>query len=447
MKGFGTVITGTLVSGHVSVGESIMVYPMGITSKVRGIQVHNQSVNNAEAGMRTAINFQGLEKTAIQRGEVLSSPGALKSSYMVDVSLHFLSSNPKLIKNRTLVRFHTGTSEILGNLILLDREELSPGDTVVAQLRLNTPVALVKEDRFVIRSYSPIRTIGGGEVLNPIPKKHKRLNDASVEGLKRLNSQTPEQIVSYLVNESGYEGIGFSDLKIMTNVPEKQLERVLQDLMSKKTVLQSDKENRTYIHSEIVENLKTDMLNYLEHYHETFALKAGMPKEELKTKLPPNLASKLFNLILNQMIKAEQIVQEENTVRLVSHAISLGADQAAVRDKILNAYLNSGLQPPYFKELSKTLDIDPARSRDVLMHLVEEGHLVKTKEDLYFHAAAIEDLKKRLVEFLESGGEITTPQFKEMTGVSRKFVIPLAEYFDATNVTLRVGDVRKLRRG
>ncbi len=446
MKGFGTVITGTLVSGQVNVGDSIMVYPLGITSKVRGIQVHNQSVNNAEAGMRTAINFQGLEKTAIQRGEVLSSPGALKSSYMIDVSLHFLPSIPKSIKNRTLVRFHTGTSEILGNLILLDREELAPGDTVVAQLRLNTPVALVKEDRFVIRSYSPIRTIGGGQVLNPIPKKHKRLNENSVEGLKRLNSQTPDQIVSYLVNESGYEGIRFSDLKIMTNVPEKQLERVLQDLMSNKTVLQSDRENRTYIHSEIVSNLKTNMLDYLKHYHESFALKAGMPKEELKTKLPPNLASKLFNLILNQMIKTEQIFQEENTVRLASHTISLGADQAAVRDKILNAYLNSGLQPPYFKALSKTLDIDPARSRDVLMHLVEEGHLVKTKEDLYFHAAAIENLKKRLVGFLESGGEITTPQFKEMTGVSRKFVIPLAEYFDATNVTLRVGDVRMLRK-
>jgi selenocysteine-specific elongation factor len=232
----------------------------------------------------------------------------------------------------------------------------------------------------------------------------------------------------------------------MTNVPEKQLERVLQDLMSKKTVLQSDKENRTYIHSEIVEILKTDTLNFLKHYHESFALKAGMPKEELKTKLPSNLASKLFNLILNQMIKTEQIVQEENTVRLASHSISLGADQAAVRDNILSAYLNSGLQPPYFKALSKTLDIDPARSRDVLMHLVEEGHLIKTKEDLFFHTAAIENLKKRLVEFLESDGEITTPQFKEMTGVSRKFVIPLAEYFDATNVTLRVGDVRMLRK-
>ena len=145
MKGFGTVITGTLVSGSINDGASIMVYPQGITSKIRGLQVHNQSVDSAAAGMRTAINFQGLEKAAIQRGEVLSSPGALKPSYMVDIDLNFLSSNPKPIKNRTLVRFHTGTSEILGNLILLDREELLAGDSTVAQLRLNSPVTLSKK--------------------------------------------------------------------------------------------------------------------------------------------------------------------------------------------------------------------------------------------------------------------------------------------------------------
>ncbi len=446
MKGFGTVITGTLISGSINDGAAVMVYPLGITSKIRGIQVHNQSVGSAEAGMRTAINFQGLEKTAIQRGEVLSSPDALKPSYMIDVALNFLASNPKPMKNRTLVRFHTGTSEILGNLILLDREELSPGESTVAQLRLNSPVTLIKEDRFVIRSYSPIRTIGGGEVLNPIPKKHKQFNSATIAGLKQLGDQSPAEIILYHVKESGFAGLIFSDLRIMTNVPDRQLENILQDQLSKKLIIQSDKENRTYIHNDILAQLKKDMGAYLQTYHEAFPLKTGMPKEELKTKFPLTLAPKLFNLTLNLMIKAEHIVQEENTVRLAAHTISLGADQADVKDKILDTYLDCGLQPPYFKELSKTLNIDPSRSKEVLMHLVDEGRLVKTKEDLYFHASAIEDLKKKLVAFLEERGEITTPQFKEMTAVSRKYVIPLAEFFDAKNVTLRVGDVRKLRR-
>ncbi len=447
MKGFGTVITGTLISGNVKVGDTIMIYPSEITSKVRGIQVHNKSVTEAHAGMRTAINFQGLEKTSIQRGEVLASANTLKSSYMVDIALHYLSSNTKPLRNRALVRFHTGTSEVLGNLILLDREELSPGENTVAQLRLKYPVALVKDDRFVIRSYSPVRTIGGGEIINPIPQKHKRFKPPVIEGLKNLSNQPPEEIISFHVNESGYQGISFADLKIMTNVPEKQLEAVIQNLLSQKTIMQADKDNRIYIHKGIVKNLKDGTLNYLEKYHKTFPLKSGMPKEELKTKFPSALVSKVFNLIVNQMIKDNDIAQEENTVRLATHAVSLGEDQADVRDKILDIYSQAGLQPPYFKDLSKSLDVESNRSRDVLLHLVEEGLIVKAKEDLYFHAQAIEALKKRLVEFLDTHGEITTPQFKEMTGASRKYVIPLAEYFDAKNVTLRVGDVRKLRKG
>jgi selenocysteine-specific elongation factor len=172
-----------------------------------------------------------------------------------------------------------------------------------------------------------------------------------------------------------------------------------------------------------------------------------MSKEELKTKFPPLLTSKLFNLTLNQMVKEKEIAQEENIIRLASHAVSLGGKQADVKDKMLKTYLNAALQPPYFKELAKSLDADVKRSWEVLMHLVNEGIIVKVKEDLYFHSEAINTLRKRLVQFLEAQGEITTPQFKEMTGVSRKYVIPLAEYFDSTNVTLRVGDVRKLRKG
>jgi selenocysteine-specific elongation factor len=447
MKGFGTVITGTLISGRVKVGDTIMIYPSGITSKVRGIQVHNQSADKAAAGMRTAINFQGLEKEAISRGEVLSKPNTLEASYMVDISLHYLASNKKPLKNRTRIRFHTGTSEILGNVILLDREELAPGEEAIIQLRLDSPVALVKDDRFVIRSYSPIYTIGGGEVLNPIPLKHKRLKSETIEGLKRLGDQEPEALISYHTEASEYQGVSFSHLKMMTNLADKQLENTLQGLLSKKTLIQVDKENRIYIHDSGFEKLKRDTQGQLTTFHKTNPLKQGMSKEELKTKFPPYLTSKLFNLTLNQMIKKNEIVQEENTVRLASHAVSLGGKQADVRDKILDTYQKSGLQPPYFKELAKSLDIDAKRAKDVLMHLVNEGAIVKVKEELYFNAGAVNTLKKKLVEFLQAQGQITTPRFKEMTGVSRKYVIPLAEYFDSTNVTLRVGDVRKLRKG
>ena len=447
MKGFGTVITGTLISGHVRVGDSIMIYPLEITSKVRGIQVHNQSADRASAGMRTAINFQGLEKEALRRGEVLSKPGSLVASYMVDVSLHYLASNKKPLKNRTRVRFHTGTSEVLGNIILLDREELASDASTTAQLRLDAPVALVKDDRFVVRSYSPVYTIGGGKVLNPIPLKHKRFKPEVVDGLKALEHQVPEAIIAFQVEAAGYQGVSFAHLKMMTNLPDKQLEKLLQNLLSQKTLIQIEKENRIYIHRTCFEALQEEIQRQLADYHQTHPLKAGMSKEELKTKFPALLTPKLFNLTLNRMTKEKIIAQEENIIRLASHAVSLGGKQADVKNMILKTYLNAGLQPPYFKELAKSLDADAKRSREVLMHLVNEGNIIKVKEDLFFHCEAINALKKKLVTFLQDQAEITTPQFKEMTGVSRKYVIPLAEYFDSTNVTLRVGDVRKLRKG
>jgi selenocysteine-specific elongation factor len=447
MKGFGTVITGTLVSGKINVGETIMVYPTGITSKVRGIQVHNQSAESAEAGMRTAINFQGLDKTAVKRGEVLSTPDALIASYMVDVSFHYLASNKKPLKNRTLVRFHTGTSEVMGYLILLEQEELPPGQTVVAQLRLDSPVAIVKDDRFVIRSYSPVRTIGGGQVLNPIPQKHKRLKQDVIDGLQHLTDEDPESIISQQIQQAGYGGVSLSHLKIMTNLTDKQLDTALQHLLSKKTITQTDKQNRIFLHQSTFDKLIQKTSEYLANYHADKPLKAGMPKEELKSKFPQLSDPKVFNLILNQMIKSDQIAQEENTVRLSDHRVSLGADQADIRKKIEGIYKKGGLQPPYFREVPKLLGVDPNHTKDVMLLLVEEGQIVKTKDDLYFHIDAITELKNRLVDFLKSNEEITTPQFKEMTGASRKYVIPLIEYFDASKVTLRVGDSRKLRGG
>ncbi len=445
MKGFGTVITGTLISGHVRSGDTIMIYPSGITSKVRGIQVHNQSVDIAEAGMRTAINFQGLEKTSINRGDVVSMPEALKSSYMQDVAFHFLPGNKKPFKNRTLIRVHTGTSEMLGFLVLLDREELSPGETSVAQLRLGSPVAVVKDDRFVIRSYSPVRTIGGGHILNPIPVKHKRFKPDVVKGLEGIVDQAPKAIIPYHVDESGYKGVSFTDLKIMTNIPEKQLNGFIQELMSTKTVVQYDKENRIFIHNNQLEGLKKKTLDYLGNYHKANPLKAGMPKEELRSKFPARLDLKLFNLMLNQMIKNNRVVRNENMVHLESHKVSLAGDQAELRDKILDVYRKSGLTPPYSTELSNVLDVDTASIDDMLLLLMNEGLIVKIKQKLYFHADAIHKLKKKLVDFILSNEEITTPQFKDLTGVSRKYSIPLIEYFDSINTTIRVGNSRKIR--
>lgn len=447
MKGFGTVITGTLISGMIRVGEQIMIYPSGVISKVRGIQVHNASVEQAVSGMRTAINFQGLEKASINRGDVLSSPNALTSSFMVDVGLHYLKSNKKPIKNRTRIRFHTGTSEVLGNLILLDSEELASGSSIAAQLRLDAPVAVVKDDRFVIRSYSPVRTIGGGGILNPIPQKHKRFKPEVFSGIQKLGELSPEEVITYHAEEAGYQGISFSDLRIMTNISDKKLDGSIQRLLSDKVFLTIDREQRVFIHRTCFEQLFSEANVLLNAFHKINPLKPGMPKEELKSRLPPQISPKLFTLMIQNMIKSGQMVQEENMVRLSTHSVLLGQDQTDVRKKILDAYQQNGLTPPYFKEFCKTQNLDEIKSKEVLHVLVDEGLIVRIKDDLYFHQEAILMIKKKLVDFLNAHGEITTPQFKDMTGASRKFVIPIIEYFDARNVTIRVGDIRKLRNG
>ena len=447
MKGFGTVITGTLVSGQVRTGDTIMIYPSKITSKVRGVQVHNESVETAGSGMRTAINFQGLEKSAIFRGDVVSFPGALVPSYMVDVSLTYLAGNRRPIKNRTRVRFHTGTCEILGILALLDRDELAPGESTVAQMRLDTPVSLVRDDRFVIRSYSPIRTVGGGYVLNPIPRKHKRFRDDVVAGLTGLMEADVEDRIAYHAAQSGYRGASFAELKIMVNLSDKPLQTALSSLLTKRRLIQTDKENRIFIHGEVFDRLRDEMRDFLDTYHKAHPLKAGMSKEELKSKFPTILGTKLFNHALTQMIKDGEVVQDEKTIRLAAHEVSLQVDQADLKAKIEAAYRENGLTPPYFRDLAQQLGVSEKQGKEVLNLLVEERVVVKAKEDLFFDAAAIADLKGRVVDFLGDHAEMTAPDFKQMTGLSRKYLIPLLEYFDGANVTIRVGDARKLRRG
>jgi len=446
MKGFGTVITGTLVTGTVQVGDRVQLYPKETTAKVRGIQVHNQSVNQAGAGLRTAINFQGLDRDLVKRGDVLARAETLKTSYMVDVSVEYLAGNKKTLKNRTRMRLHTGTSEVVGNLILLDREELLSGETCACQLRLDAPVALVRDDRFVLRNYSPVYTIGGGQVLNPIPVKHKMNRPEVIKSLEILAGRDKDKIIDLHLLEAGDKGLSFTDLSIMTNMAEKKLQAAMQNLLSKKKALLINREARVYIHHICFKNLQKAILNNLTSYHDNHPLKSGMPKEELKSRLHSSLDPRLFNMLMTQTVKQSAIIIEGDLVRLADHKVALKIDQEEIKKKVIGIYLQGKLMPPYFKEVSKMIAIDPAQAREVLMHLVNQGLIIKVKEDLYFHQEPIEQLKKQLENYIEKNHEITTPEFKKMTGASRKYVIPLLEYFDAVNFTIRVGDSRKLRK-
>jgi selenocysteine-specific elongation factor len=444
MKGFGTVVTGTLISGKVRVGDNVMIYPAGIGAKVRGIQVHNQSAEASTAGLRTAINFQGLDKAAINGGDVVAAPNTLRPTYMVDVWLQYLKSAERPLKNRTKIRFHTGTKEVLGYVVLLDREELLPGEDTIVQCRLHSPVVVMKDDRFVIRSYSSMHTAGGGSILDPFPRKHKR-SKIIVRDMQLLIDGDVESIINYHMTKSGFKGVSFADLILMTNQTEKQLIQKLQHLLSSKKVVLVDRENRVYINSATLEELKGITQNILMEYHEKHPLKGGMSKEELKSKLPARVSSKLFNLLVGDMIEGKMLMQDKDIIRLASHQVALEGDQSKIRKEIEETYLRSGLQPPYFKDLVKSISGSSKTATDVLFHMLEEGVLMKVKDDLYFHKTVIEKLKNEFIEYLKAHAEITTPRFKEMTGVSRKYTIPLIEYFDSIKLTIRIGDSRRLR--
>jgi len=305
-------------------------------------------------------------------------------------------------------------------------------------------VAVVRDDRFVLRSYSPVRTIGGGNILNPVPLKHKRFKPDIVEGLQCLLTDDPEEIITYHVRSMGVRGVSFSALMIMTNLSEKILDKMLQAMLSRRDVIQIDKEQRLYVHKATFEALQNQLTDYLARYHTAYPLKAGMPKEELKSKLAATVSTKVFTMALNQLTTANTIVQVGDMVNLATHKVSLGVDQAVVKKKIAQIYLENGLQPPYFKDIVKSMDLDSSSAKDVLPLLVDEGILIKAKQELYFHNEPLNRLKAELIGYLQTHQEITTPQFKDMTGASRKFVIPLLEYFDAKHITIRVGDIRKL---
>ncbi len=444
MRGFGTVVTGTTVSGHIDVGSEVTIYPQGIRSKVRGIQVHHQDVPSVRAGLRTAINLQGLEKKAITRGDVVAEKDSLKPTYILDTVLKYLDSATKKLQNRAKVRFHCSTSEIIATVILLDRDNLSPGDQCFAQIRLERPAVLLSRDRFVIRSYSPIKTIGGGYILNPIPLKKKRFSQDVLKELD-ISDKGPEQaIVEQHIKGGRLQGLSKTELSFLTNLSKKDLDGIVNRLISNNIIFKSDMENDIFIHPEFYNKAKEEIITIISDYHRRFPLKEGLIKEELRSRMAGNVKEKLFNHLINDLIQEALIVREKDIIRVKDHQIKLLQDQEELSNQIEQIYLKEGLEPPYFKDLGQ--NIREREGRDLLEIMVRDGTLIKVKEDLYFHKKAIEELKRGLVDFIKEKGEITTPELKELTGVSRKYTIPLIEYFDKIQLTVRIGDKRILRK-
>ncbi len=447
IKGFGTVVTGTAITGRLKVGDAVMVYPPLYKARVRSLQMHGASVEELLAGSRAAVNLQGLEKEEMERGMVVATPGALIPSRRLDVFLEVLESAPRPLKHRQTVRFHTGTSERLSVPLLLDADEVPPGSSGYVQFILRDAVAVKPGDRFVIRNLSPAVTWGGGQILHVNPTRHKRHQEGVLSGLQTLEQGAPEEQVRFYLEEAGPAGRSRSALAAMLPWEPTDLANLLNALVQRGEALLYDPENQRYILTDTARALEEEIHRHLKAYHQKNPLKPGLSKEELRRKLPPQMEVRLFNDLLGRLAQQKQVALEKDLVRLASHRVQLATDQEDVTRRLAALYQRGRLSPPTLKEVEAALKLPLAKLQPLLAVLVNQGSLVKVKEDLYFHTEAVAQLKAALVDFLKKNGEISVPQFKDLTQTSRKFTIPLLEHFDTNRVTVRVGEARRLREG
>lgn len=452
MRGFGTVITGTSLSGRIETGADLMFYPGGLTAKIRGIQVHGQDVGLVEAGHRTAINLQGIEKEQINRGDVAATPGSLIGSTLLDAELHYLRSAGKELKNRTQVRVHLGTREIVGRVVLLESGSLIPGETTHIQLLLQEPVAVWPGDHYVIRSYSPITTIGGGTILNAAPRKRKRTLERDREANRAyfaaLAAADSEQKLLLLVEECGSKGITADQLAARTGVFSKKLKKQLQHPVSTGALLVIDSDSQRLLAASVGETISRQITDLLAKFHQQNPLKSGLAKEELRSQLRPPVDQKILHALLAGLVKKGALEQMGAEVKLSGHTVTLQVDEQEMEQKIGALYREAGLAPPILKDVLAAFGDFPDRQiRQVIDLLVAKGTLIKINESLCFHAPAIHALQETVAAFIRKEGEIDAQHFKDLTGLTRKFSIPLLEYFDKIKLTIRIDDKRVLRKG
>jgi len=443
IRGFGTVVTGTVAGGQITLDERVEIYPRQLQAKVRGLQTHGRPVSAAVAGQRVAVNLQGIERAAIERGDVLSLPGLLRPTFMLDATCELLADAPAPLKPRQRVRFHIGTSEVMARVHLLDAEQIEPGHRGYVQLRLEAPIVALPRERYVIRSYSPMVTIGGGELLDVAPAKARR-SQSLVARLAVLEGGTPDAVIEEHIMRVGPGGARTADLRARTAFGPETLRGLLADLTARGRVLVVDRE--WYVHAEAAERLREAATAALVAFHRREPLKPGMSKEELRTRLG-GLDERVFLHLLDRFAAEGTLAVEKDKVRLTSHQVRLDARQQASLERLESEFRDAGVAPPSLEEVFAKLHMTRAEHQALAQVLVDERRLVRIREGLYLHAEALHSAQARVVAFLRERKSITPQEIKDLLGISRKYAIPLLEYLDAQRITVRVGDKRVLREG
>jgi selenocysteine-specific elongation factor len=417
MKGFGTVVTGTLMAGRLEVEQEVELYPTGRRLRIRGLQVHGKAATRAVAGQRTAVNLAGIEHSQIERGMVLSEPGWFSPVRVVDARLQLLPT-ARALKLRTLVHLHAGTAETIAEMRLLDGASLQPGESAWVRLRLREGLLLLPGDRCILRQFSPVVTIGGATVgeIDPPRRTHP-------DRLRTLAGASPAAAAQLLVTESP-AGLDRAELRRRLGVAPELPGGLL--VCGTHVIAQRWAQTRLSLAE------KT-----LAAFHRTNPLQAGMPREELRGKVLPQAPAALFDALLGMTNK---LVAAQDVVRLASHRVQLQGDETAAREKMEQAFRQGGLATPSLTEVLAQCGVEASRARLLLQMLIKERRLVKVSEELVYHVETLAALKALLAA--RKGQSFGVGEFKEWTGVSRKYAIPLLELLDRERITRRNGEQR-----
>jgi selenocysteine-specific elongation factor len=441
MKGFGTVVTGTLVSGEVRTEDELELFPGRRRVRVRGLHSGGRAVTEAVAGQRTAVNLAGVELEAVHRGMVLAAPGRFEPTRRLDARVHLLAS-ARPLKDRARVHFHQGTAEAIAEVVLFDRATLAPGAAAFAQLRLAAPVLVLPGDRFILRQFSPVTTIGGGVVLQSLAPRHRRSDAWLLPLLETLERGSREDVLAALVKAEP-QGLGLAQLVARTGWLEAEVQDAAAKLEQAGKLRIISREPWVVASAEAVAAAAARLRETIEKFHRANPLVPGIAKEELRGRLGPAARPELFRAALDDLVRAGEAVAAGDTVQRAGRVISLLPEEQRAREQIEREFERAGLTVPHVTAVLAKLPVDQKRAQKILQLLIREQALVKVAEDLVFHPSALARLRELLAGYKREHGErISVLAFKDLTGITRKYAIPLLEYLDRERVTRRVGDER-----
>jgi selenocysteine-specific elongation factor len=438
--GFGTIVRGAIFSGQVRVGEEVEVVPKGIVTRVRSLHTYGKPTEIAVAGQRAAMNLGGVERETIERGDVVCHPTTLWASDRMDVALRLLPSAPRPLKDGVPVRFHIGTAERIGRVFFFDRNELKPSEETFAEIRLDKPVACAWGDLFVIRSYSPMVTLGGGKVIEPHPLQRRRRRVAEEFHRIAEKSRSEKDFVVTLLREHP-NGVTVREIAQRLFLSTERARQIAEALIAEGVAFSLD--GQTLLWQEQVRRLRDSIIVTLRRFHTERPLRRGMPKETLRSLVAPDMAVNLFETLLQHFAQTGVIVVERETVRLPTHEIRLTEEQRQWAERMERKAKTAGFAPPELEELLAEFP-DREQAMDLLSWLVEQGRLVRVAE-FVVHPETIERAKQLARQLCERHGSFTASQFREAANTTRKYAVPLLEFLDQLGVTVRRGDVRVLR--